>query len=254
MAAGWLTALAWTVAVAQGAPAPALAEVAVSALPGGRGPCGVALAAWLVRSGRPAAPAGAAELWDWAVASGAVRDDPWPEVGDLAFLRGGAGEVAHVAVVLAMRSDGTAVLAHPHDGDGLLHVNAFHPTVAELEGERLNDRFGEQLAAARLVAWVAPPPASLDSGALGRVLVGDPLRPSDLAGAACQELWFLRNAVAARHGYRFGRSDVRTAFDGQPWYLPRAGLDRAELRRLLTAEDRRSLSALAEREQASGCR
>jgi hypothetical protein len=52
-------------------------------------------------------------------------------------------------------------------------------------------------------------------------LSDQPLDVSTLDGKSALDLDILRNSLFAKHGLRFGkRSDLREAFEGQPWYAP----------------------------------
>jgi len=43
---------------------------------------------------------------------------------------------------------------------------------------------------------------------------------ADIAGKSKRELRIMRNEIYARHGYRFGQSDLQTHFEKKSWYKP----------------------------------
>lgn len=55
---------------------------------------------------------------------------------------------------------------------------------------------------------------------IDEVLSSRRLRESDLAGMSSGELSILRNAIYARHGYRFNRDDLFDYFSNFSWYNP----------------------------------
>jgi len=63
-------------------------------------------------------------------------------------------------------------------------------------------------------------PANYDS-AEARIISGQMIGTSDLAGMYRSDLQRLRNAIFARHGRIFNTPDLQRYFSGKPWYSPR---------------------------------
>jgi serine/threonine protein kinase len=80
-----------------------------------------------------------------------------------------------------------------------------------------------------------------------KILAGDRLNSSDLAGLAKPRLRLLRNTVYARHGRIFDSADLRAYFNRQSWYQPSnsyrdsmlTATDKANIATILAEENRR---------------
>lgn len=91
-------------------------------------------------------------------------------------------------------------------------------------------------------------PLSLDDPAFVRAWEGKRMRRKHLDGHSCRQMWFLRNAVFARHGYDF-KGQARRIFDAVPAYRadPRVHWDTAVT--YMTRRDKKNVEALLEREK-----
>lgn len=94
-----------------------------------------------------------------------------------------------------------------------------------------------------------PPRRSLE----GRALRGRFLPNGMLWGSSCEELWYLRNAVYARHGYSFVTGEARSVFGAEPWYTADPEVREDTVAAVLSARDQRNVQRLVEAEQAAGC-
>ena len=87
-----------------------------------------------------------------------------------------------------------------------------------------------------------------------RLLRGRRVGDAGLWGSGCDELWYLRNAVYARHGYTFVTADARAAFAAEPWYGADPAVTTDTISGLLSRRDQANLERLAELERSAGCR
>ena len=85
--------------------------------------------------------------------------------------------------------------------------------------------------------------------ALARLHAGRRLHNRHLRGLDCESLWFLRNAVFARHGYAFITDKARDAFRQQLWYTRDPQVTRDTVAPLLTTNDRYNVSLIQAAEQ-----
>jgi hypothetical protein len=59
-------------------------------------------------------------------------------------------------------------------------------------------------------------------------------------------LWILRNAIYAKHGYRFTNPELAEVFNGQSWYKP----DPAFTEKQLVGNERLNAQAISVEEEA----
>ena len=81
------------------------------------------------------------------------------------------------------------------------------------------------------------------------------IRPGELMPLSPWDLELMRNEIYARHGWIFNRADLRSYFEGQPWYRPRGDLsNREQANRRVEAElspiERRNIRIIVSREHA----
>ena len=88
----------------------------------------------------------------------------------------------------------------------------------------------------------------------GRILRGRRVGRAALWGRSCSELWYLRNAVYARHGYRFVTPEAAAAFSAEPWYTEDPQVTEATADAYLTLRDERNVLRILDLEQQAGCR
>lgn len=93
------------------------------------------------------------------------------------------------------------------------------------------------------------PPLAADHPSFVRAFKGRRLRARHLDGSSCLELWYLRNALFARHGYTFRTPDARRAFAQVPGYKPKSKVTRNTVDRRLSERDRANLDAILSRER-----
>lgn len=74
-----------------------------------------------------------------------------------------------------------------------------------------------------------------------------------LWGRSCSELWYLRNAIYARHGYRFVTPEAAAAFGAEPWYTEDAQVSEATAEAYLSLRDERNALRILELERQAGC-
>jgi hypothetical protein len=195
--------------------------------------------------------------------------------------------LSHVAVVISVDPDGTVQMVH-HGSKGIrpLTMNLRSPSERrDAQGKVLNSflgapgyaREGHKLTGELWRAFAtprpdptarvasAPPraarapisrsvlPVGLGDPALRRVWEGERLRPRDLRSRTCRELWFLRNAVYASHGYVFTVPEADAAFRSISTYTPDPSLTRDTLHDRLTRRDLRNAQAILDREREEGC-
>jgi hypothetical protein len=200
--------------------------------------------------------------------------------------------LSHVAVVISVEPDGTIQMVH-HGSKGIrpLTMNLRDPSARRAEdGKVLNSYLGApgyaqegrrlagelwrafatpQRGGSALVATAPPPragaaskvpkraaylPVGLGDPALRRAWEGRRLREQDIAGRTCRELWFLRNAIYASHGFVFTVPEADAAFRSISTYAPNPGLSREALLDGLTGRDRANAHRIHDREVALGCR
>ncbi|TVQ91651.1 MAG: YARHG domain-containing protein [Deltaproteobacteria bacterium] len=193
--------------------------------------------------------------------------------------------LSHVAIVTSVDEDGTVHMVHRGSkGIRPLLMNLHHPSERRAEdGKVLNSWLGqpgyakegkrlsgelwrafatphtqEEPEQTRRTTPTPPPvatsaphaslPMALTDDAFVRAFSGQRLRPRHLDGRSCAELWFLRNAIFARHGYPFQNPAVRQIFADVPAYRPKA-LSPTQITKRLKRRDRRNLDAIMERER-----
>jgi serine/threonine-protein kinase len=91
------------------------------------------------------------------------------------------------------------------------------------------------------------PPAADPAYAEQKILAGERLSSSTIAGLPKPRLRLLRNTVYARHGRIFDSTDLRAYFNRQSWYQPSqlykdsmlTTTDRANIETILAEENRR---------------
>jgi hypothetical protein len=93
------------------------------------------------------------------------------------------------------------------------------------------------------------PVLPLDDEAFVRIWKGRKVDARHLDGRSCLELWYLRNAIFARHGFAFGAPDGRAAFGAVPAYEASAKVRRDTVGDLLTRRDRHNLDEILLREE-----
>jgi len=92
-------------------------------------------------------------------------------------------------------------------------------------------------------------PMPLDETAFERAWKGRRLRARHLDGRSCLQLWYLRNAVFARHGYDFRTPEARRVFDAVPAYAADSRVTGATASEHLSRRDQRNLQAILLREE-----
>ncbi len=222
-----------------------------------------------------------ASFWATAEAEGRTHTGP-PAPGDLVFWdatydrdRNGRLDdpLTHIGVVMGVEPDGTVRIAHRGTRTGVSEVRMTlrHPsTPRDADGNLLNSWLrapdarpaGPRLAGELFRGFAspvrpAPAPVALPAApepVLARVVDGRKLRHADLSGLDCDALWVLRNAVFARHGYRFSTERARRTFAAMDWYEPDpvvgpltvsaflTGRDQANIARILDAEGGRCVA------------
>ena len=80
-----------------------------------------------------------------------------------------------------------------------------------------------------------------------RLVRGDEIGTSDLAGMSADELRRLRNAIYARHGRMFNTPELQRYFDSKPWYTRRSNYSEQDL----TAVDKRNLNLIMAAEKGA---
>jgi hypothetical protein len=194
--------------------------------------------------------------------------------------------LSHAAVVVSVDEDGTVHMVH-------FGSRAIRPLVLNLEraherrsadGKVLNSYLGKpgyaqegrRLAGELFRAYASPRgdeepppeepvlaeaeprvislPLGLDDPAFTRIWAGKRVSAKHLDGRTCRELWFLRNAIAARHGLPFSHEEARAIFGLVSDYRPEPTLTRAALAPRLTRMDRRNLDSISRREDPCGRR
>jgi len=86
------------------------------------------------------------------------------------------------------------------------------------------------------------------------VLTGRPVDSAHVRGATCDELWFMRNSVFARHGYAFTTLRAQEVFGHRDWYVRDEAVTRTTAMRYLTEPDMQNLRGLLAAERSRGCR
>lgn len=192
--------------------------------------------------------------------------------------------LSHIAVVIAVDEDGTVQMVHRGSkGIRPLTLNLYAPserrspegkvwnswlgqTGYARDGHRLAGELWRAFASPRAEGVVvshnasasrrAPParpvapaadsvlPVPADDEALVRVLRGRRVRAKHLEGRSCRELWFLRNAIVARHSFAFTDPQARVLFAALPGYRPDPGVDRAAAASRLTRRDRKNFDTI----------
>ncbi len=203
---------------------------------------------------------------------------------DLTYDSNGNGraddKLTHIAIVIDVDPDGTVHMVHrASSGIKPLTMN-LHSPGQHLQGDRLINSYlaapsygepGRQLAgelwrAFATVDGESVPPevpqpargAQVDRSAApqpppppygtARVVRGDALRPRQVRRHSCEELWYLRNAIFARHGYAFRTPEARTAFDALDWYTRNEDVTAQTADAWLTETDRANLRLIQDLE------
>jgi hypothetical protein len=91
-------------------------------------------------------------------------------------------------------------------------------------------------------------PVAIDDLALVRLWNGQNVRERNLDGRTCRQLWFLRNAIFARHGYNFRSPDALAAFDLVPGWRANPKVRQSTVGELLTRRDEHTLDLIIQRE------
>jgi len=94
-----------------------------------------------------------------------------------------------------------------------------------------------------------PPRRSLE----GRAIRGRFLPNGMLWGTSCEDLWYLRNAVYARHGYTFVTGEAQAVFGVEPWYTADPDVSEGTVGPHLSARDQRNVERLLSAEREAGC-
>ena len=84
-------------------------------------------------------------------------------------------------------------------------------------------------------------------------LKGRSLNRRQLNTLSCEQLWAVRNAVFARHGYAFASQRARRFFDRLPWYTRRPDIDSSTVSHHLTPADRQTITAVIHHETKHHC-
>ena len=82
-----------------------------------------------------------------------------------------------------------------------------------------------------------------------RVRNGQALRERQLRRLSCEELWYLRNAVFARHGYAFETPEALGTFATEDWYWRNEAVNASTAQAWLTATDRANVKLIVEFEE-----
>ncbi len=82
-----------------------------------------------------------------------------------------------------------------------------------------------------------------------RVREGRGLKDRHLRRLSCTELWYLRNAVFARHGYAFETPEAVGAFATEDWYWRNEAVNASTADAWLTATDRENVSRIRDFEE-----
>lgn len=96
---------------------------------------------------------------------------------------------------------------------------------------------------------VRGPVLPADDVSFSRIWRGRSVSAKHLDGRTCLELWYLRNAIFARHGFSFTSADGRAAFHGVDDYRADPDVDRNVVGGMLSRRDRRNLDAILSRER-----
>lgn len=195
--------------------------------------------------------------------------------------------LSHIAVVVSVDADGTVHMVHRGSrGIAPLVLNGAHPNDRQHDGAVVNDYLrsvgygdpdGPRLTAQLLRGYAsavvdsdersgsdtehavatshAPdrPAPPREGPAEVTARDGLTLHRRDLAHADCAALWRTRNAVYARHGYRFQTQAARTLFASRAWYIESPLVDAATITDFLTRADQRNLKRVLRYEDRSTC-
>lgn len=82
-----------------------------------------------------------------------------------------------------------------------------------------------------------------------RIRDGRALRPRHLDRLDCDELWYLRNAVFARHGYAFTSPEALAHFATEEWYWRNEDVNAKTAHAWLTETDRQNVALIQEFER-----
>jgi hypothetical protein len=93
----------------------------------------------------------------------------------------------------------------------------------------------------------------VDSWRLQRVERGRKVPRWEVAEATCEELWTLRNAVYARHGYLFNHRPTQELFGSIPWYQADPNVTSQTVSDYLSRRDLVNVKRIQKREKQDGC-
>ncbi|MFK7928444.1 MAG: YARHG domain-containing protein [Myxococcota bacterium] len=93
------------------------------------------------------------------------------------------------------------------------------------------------------------PPIAQDDPGFHRAFRGRVLRAKHLDGRSCLELWYLRNALFARHGFSFRTRDARTVFAQVEGYKAKKRVTENTVEAKLSDRDRQNLASILLRER-----
>ncbi|TVQ94723.1 MAG: YARHG domain-containing protein [Deltaproteobacteria bacterium] len=197
--------------------------------------------------------------------------------------------LSHIAIVISVDPDHTVHMVH-HGSRGItpLTMNLRFPSDHRdrngkvvnsflaangygREGQRLSgelwrafatpEREGRNASVAaidreRLSAPIEPVtlPVSLRDPALRRAWEGRRVAPRHLRDRTCYELWFLRNAVYASHGFAFNTFEAQRAFSAISTYRRDTSMTAERVRDRLTRVDHANVERILKAERAAQCR
>ena len=81
------------------------------------------------------------------------------------------------------------------------------------------------------------------------MVYGSELSILDVREISCGELWWLRNAIYARHGFSFTTPRARAVFENEGWYEPDPAVIRETAASYLTPPDRENVNLILRVEQ-----
>ena len=219
---------------------------------------------------------------------GWIHHEAIPYPGDIVFFdrtydSNGNGrpddELSHIAVVIDVDTDGTVHMVHrsssgikpltmnlrtPHQhkrGDkevnSYLAARGYGAEGRQLAGELWRAFATVEGVSEQRVAVDSPPrrpraapsktPIDPPRGS-ARVRQGRALKDRHLRRLSCTELWYLRNAVFARHGYAFESPEAVGAFATEDWYWRNEAVNARTADAWLTATDRDNVRRIREYE------
>lgn len=143
-----------------------------------------------------------------------------------------------IGIALLMRGRGEGRRAAANEAARNANARGGH----EPDPETLNSNNPDRARRPDMTGEFSPAAARVEA----KVLRGQSVTQSDIAGLQRAELRRLRNTVYARHGRVFERMELQQYFDGRPWYKKRADytdedltpIDRDNINLIRAAEDR----------------